>query len=205
MEITEFLELPKGFYEIERPKSPVDAVAYGYMSNQVKVNLLAYPIKRVQAMPYDDVELLILRIHQTLEDTQGLVEVGNGITDDGNRYIYSILKSILDSGGTSYKVKLHIDLYDCCLELLGTFNEIDNIGRREREIREVLDQKGWLNRNGNQKWNADPYSSNYEHPILRNFSEKEGFDKHYPGHPLSILRKMVKTVVHESNFELIAR
>ena len=75
MEITEFLELPKGFYEIERPKSPVDAVAYGYMSNQAEVNLLAYPIKRVQAMPYDDVELLILRIHQTLEDTQGLVEV----------------------------------------------------------------------------------------------------------------------------------
>ncbi len=72
-------------------------------------------------------------IHSCLSDSQGIIEVRNGVTKRGYRYIYSIIKNLSSEqfGGVRYFLRLNLFYEKRIIEVQADFTEIGMTGIRE--------------------------------------------------------------------------
>lgn len=169
---------------------PQGTLSYIKSNQTARCFFKVYPINDKDLMPISAPQQLINSIHDNIADNQGIIEVGNGITQSGKHYIYSIIKELLKPNGAKYILKMH--LCDCrkgyCIE--GEFEEIGVTGMRDTTIYSKL-----INEIGANDWTMDPYDSNFTKGKKMNLSEQRKYDDLFPKHPLSEQRKFIDYII----------
>ena len=104
------INLPDAFIKLKSMEDdPPFSAAYGYENEASQVFTMLFPIQWQNAMPYDCKQAVVDGIHQALGDDQGLIEVNAGTTESGQRFIYSIVKTVQEAAGVQYCLTMHID------------------------------------------------------------------------------------------------
>ncbi len=193
------INIPLEFKKISSmPEDPKDSVAYGKQTASSNCILMIYPINSQDAMQYENERTIINSIHETLTDTEGLVEVKTGTTKNQKKYGYSIVKSKLDPSGVQYILTMHIDMKEYTIKIESFFAEKSMTGGRDSAIMNKMINEGKIvppNLNG---WFKDPYDENYKRGLLMNLSEQPKYDILFPEHPLSETRKFIKYVIENN-------
>ncbi len=145
------------------------------------------------ALPYDDPEAVIEKLHEVLPEHQGLIEVENGETPEGRSYLYFIVKYQLDAEvpapGNGYQLCMHIDFGEKFLFLQTFFEEAGMSGMRDTYVFAELAGERKMTSDF-EGWSFDPYDWKREKGYLMNCSELEEYDDRFPEHPLSVARRM---------------
>lgn len=201
--------LPQGFERLKM-KNPIkdalnritsDFVGYRKTVEYSDNIVLFKKISEEEAMNPDDRTELINGIHECLSDTQGIVEVKNGITVNGEKYIYSIVKNLVEeTRGIRYFLRLDIfgeDIKDI-VEIQADFTEIRMTGVRESTTMVLARKAGLVTFEDNmiKGWAEDPYDSGFTRGALKNLAEKEGLDAMFPGSPLSQAHEFLRAVIN---------
>lgn len=186
------VQIADGFMKMNSmPDDPEDSVVYGNECSTMTSFMLLFPISKENVMPFGRLELIINGIHNSLADDQGLIEVNSGKTKSGIDYIYSIIKTKKQPSGVQYTLRGHFNFNSKePLEVLAFFDEAGITGQRDAIIFELARHKNIVDKNMNG-WMADPYSVDYKKGFLMNLSEQRKYDEHFPGHPLTELRKFI--------------
>lgn len=168
-------------------------------------NIVISHMDPADAMPFGDKDALIAAIHDSLEDNQGLIEVGCGTNPRGYEYIYSIIKTYhQEKLNANYCVRMDIRNGDELIEVSASFFEMFMTGERgsfalsmawnaKLEIDPETDfPKGWA---------QDPYDPEYDKGCLMIMAERRGFDGLFPGDPLSQARELVLALTEDSYYK----
>lgn len=153
-----------------------------------------------KAMNPDDVQGLIDGIHEHLSESQGVIEVRNGETKRGYKYIYSIVKTLGDlPSGVKYYLRLNLFCGQEVVELQAEFTEIGMTGQREAICGNLAERAGLINfaDTGFEGWFCDPYDPDYTKGKLKNLAEKEGLDGLFPDNPLSQAHEFLYAVLRD--------
>ncbi len=163
--------------------------------------VLIKKIRQNEAMNPDDLDGLIQGIHDCLADNQGLIEVKNGITPRGYKFIYSIVKNLQDSlfGGVRYFLRLNLFYEKEILEIQADFTEINATGMRESMCVDLARRAGLadISKDGFKDWSKDPYDPEYTKGCLKNLAEKEGLDALFPDNPLTQAHELLLSVLED--------
>lgn len=196
------LRVPASFQIVQSmPGDPEGSIPLAAADSGTQGFVLVYPIVAEMAMPFDKPEEVIGGIHGALADDQGLIEVEAGSTAAGSRYIYSIVKTLLNSSGVQYGLTLHLQ-QSCkapnattCVQAF--FDEAGITGARDATVFELERKLGHvrLGANGAIGWAEDPYEPSFAKGALMNLSESRSYDSHFPQHPLTELRRFVDFIV----------
>lgn len=192
------MKIPDRFEQVDSmPDDPPYSRAFCYGSSGAGCFALVYPVTVNRAMPYANPRFVIDGIHQALGDDQGLIEVENGVTACGRRYLYSIVKTLKKPGGVQYCLRMNIEYPECAMEVMGFFDETGTTGVRDSMVYVLLSQQGTVKttENGLEGWSADPYDPLYTRGVCMNCSERKEFDTQFPEHPLSEMRRFVRELV----------
>lgn len=158
-------------------------------------------------MDYDSVQSVIDDLHENLDENRGIIEVENGITKNGYKYIYNITKMKNESGfGVSYILNMNIKVKDKDYFINGSYDEEGMTGMRDaigmelftrqlKEQRPNADVSFEIIRNS---FYCDPYDNDFKKGFLMNASEKESMDSLFPEHPLSQVRKYVQWIIENN-------
>lgn len=194
--------IPSKFSKVKSmPDDPPRSVSYGLETEGSQVLISVFPRNIDIAMPYDDPQSVVDSIHETLEDSQGLIEVNAGITNNGRKYIYSIVKSLMDENGipkgVQYCLVMDVDYGNEAVRTMGFFGENGTTGIRDTTVFELLRRDGivTLTENGASGWNEDPYNPSFTRGALMNRSEDKAYDEIFPLHPLTEARKTVREII----------
>lgn len=173
---------------------PVDSFTFFTTTPYAMAFCQVWPIRPENAMDLDR-DGLIQGIHNSLAPNQALIEVDCGATENGNEYIYSIVKTMLEPNGVQYVVLLHYWASSAeVLNFQGFFEERGTTGIRDATVFSAFgpdisfDEKRRL-------WTFDPYDDSFVHPTLMNQSELADYDRYFPEHPLSLARIFVKRII----------
>ena len=153
------------------------------------------------AMPYKKQDKIIKGIHETLEEDQGLVEVGAGIMGySGRHYAYSIVKTKLEPTGVQYCLTLHIIDDGYTIAVQGFFEEAGTTGIRDSIVVELERREGTIDisAEGITGWTRDPYDDKRTEGFLMNLSEAKKYDAMFPEHPLSELRNTLEILINNN-------
>lgn len=187
------LKIPVRFEQVDSmPDDPPNSRAYCYGNSGAGCFALIYPVPANQAMPYANPQAVIDGIHRTLGDDQGLIEVENGVTASGRRYLYSIVKTLKKPSGVQYCLRMNIEYPECAMEAWAFFDEMGTTGLRDSMIlSELLTRQGpvKITENGLEGWCVDPYDPGYTRGVRMNCSERKEYDAQFPQHPLSEMRR----------------
>ncbi len=188
--VRERMSLPEEYRILDdSPDDPHGCVTYGKNTPQALCMLQAYPIATADALPPHDLPALIAGIHQSLADNQALIEVDNGTSSKGREYIYSIVKTNLETDGVQYSLLLQMHYGDKVLNIDGFFTEMGVMGIRDTTVFSMLEKEGLITGDDDKRWKADPYDPHFDHAYKMNLAEKQQFDEAFPLHPLSQCRE----------------
>ena len=203
------LNLPKE-YVLCKKKLPADlgipkeAKAFGRNTEQCSALLVAYPVTEEQSMPFDDNAAIIDRLHASIGENEGIIEVGNGTTASGCPYVYDILKHnrTTPTGlpmGMEYTVNLNVKKNDSIRFINGSFAEAGTTG-----IRDSIGMAMYMKENNigsmeeAEGWSCDPYDPEFSKGLRMNASERAELDEKFPEHPLSEARKFLRFVAENN-------
>lgn len=184
-----------GYYQVvdSMPDDPPASVPVMAQTSMGTAFALFYPMPSEFAMPYEDVQGVIDGIHSSLADDQGLVQVGNGRTDQHRPYIFSVVKTRVEEQGLQYGLTLDVDAGSYAVHAQGFFDEGPTTGIRASASYSMLCGKGIVDE-GMGSWTADPYDPGIRHGFLANAGESQEFDKLFPDHPLTLARNLVACI-----------
>lgn len=180
------------------PEDPPNSISYGKETSSTNIFMMIYPINNTSAMPYDNERMVIDGIHSSLAEDQGLIEVKSGTTNNGKKFIYSIVKSKLNPSGVQYTLVMHLNMNNYTININSYFDEIGITGTRETTIMNKLINEGKLTTSNMQDWVRDPYDSNFKKGFLMNIGEDIYYDPLFPLHPLSEARKLIKYLIENN-------
>lgn len=164
---------------------------YGTETDRASVMMLFQPIAPEDVwMPFDDVQPTIDGIHGSLGDDQGLIEVRNGSTESGRRFVDSIVKTVTEGRGALYALTLLIEYHEQVLFAQVSCGEKGMMGERGARTYELARRQGVTEMQGSRGWMCDPYDENFRRGIRRNWGEHERFDPMFPWHALSVARSI---------------
>lgn len=188
--------LPSDFQKLRTlPDDPSDSLAYGMQTDGTSCFLLMYPLQKTRAMPFGDTEVISEGIHRNLGDKQGLIEIASVEDSEGRQCVYTIVKSLKEPSGVQYNLTLQIQYPEHVLHFQGFFDEGKMTGTRDAMVLSLAMQQGILKPGSLEGWSKDPYDESFTNGIARNLSEDEAYDALFPDHPLSTLRRFVRTVL----------
>lgn len=135
------LNIPDGYRKLKQTKPaeaddslPKDILAYQKTTNNSDNLMMIFVTSEEDAMPYDE-QQIIDGIHETLDDRQGVIEVCTVEKDSGERFVYSIVKTVKEPAGVLYYLRMNIfSPYGDIYELQATFEEIGTTGVRDSTI-----------------------------------------------------------------------
>lgn len=194
--------LPDYFQPIDpAPGDPEGFVVLGARSEMATCVTLLYEVARGEVMPRDE-RVIVDALHEVLEDTQGLVEVGCGELGRFG-YVYTIVKSLREEGGLPMGVS-----YILSAELFGP-GERGGVGERVAHAQGLFEEDGVTGVRdsvvfglrgtdavpADEPWARDPYDPTYERGALANLSEDARFDELFPAHPLSMARETARALI----------
>lgn len=71
---------------------PENTLWLGMRTERTSAMLFCCPATREASMPFDDNESIIREMHRDMRENEGLIEVKNGLTKKGRKYVYIIFK-----------------------------------------------------------------------------------------------------------------
>lgn len=184
------INLPEGYTRV--PPQPTDEPGSLVLVRKFASSsrmLTIHPIRKDEALPFDDRKGVIQSLHQIMGEKQGLIKVGKGLTAGGCRYIYTIVKTEAYGRGTQYNLTLQIERESHVVNIAGFFYEEGELGYRAKTVLDRLMKNGSIDENL-EGWQHDPYDLNYKKGRLMNMSELEQYDKYFDGFALSEARKL---------------
>lgn len=151
-----------------------------------------------EAMSFDNKEILIDGIHESLSDQQGLICVESGTTPRGYDYIYSIVKTLKgEFGGVQYFLRMNIRYESQIVEIQSVFDECGMTGVRESVAMHLSSRAGLIEFGKFDGWCEDPYDPSYSRGIRMNLAERAGLDGMFPENPLSQTREFIQAVLYD--------
>lgn len=149
------------------------------------------PVSAGSELPLDDKQALVGRIHDGIDDDQGLIEVGNGTTAAGHPYVYSILRTNLDHGVMRYGLTLQLRSDDTVVGVRAGFDTEGVSSYRDSLVLSKLTEQ-------TEGWFQDPYDPNFALGSVMNLSELPKYDPDFPDHPLTLMRAFVRDFVAQN-------
>lgn len=196
------VKIPTDYQAMNKlPDDPVGNLSF-MKRTQDAVCLAMYGfIPAKESMPFNSPDKVIAAIHGAMASDQGIIEVKNGVTESGKKYIYSLVKTV-GRGGISlqYFLAMHIGFFaDKVFQIQAFFNETGVTGQRESAVsailvsdgKIVLDEKGQIV----SGWTKDPYDETYTKGVLMNTGEDEYYDEVFPDHPLTQARLLINELI----------
>lgn len=179
------------------PEDPPYSRAFCYATSGAECFALVYPIPEEQAMPYGNPRAVIDGIHRILRDDQGLIEVEGGITAAGRYFLYSMVKTLRNSDGVQYFLRMNIEYPECTMQIQSFFDETGTTGVRDSMVYLLLSRQGEVKttEKGMEGWASDPYDPSYTRGVCMNCSERREFDAQFPQHPLSEMRRFAAELI----------
>lgn len=185
------VQIVGGYQKLDSAQdTPPDSVVFGTETDTMRCVIMLFPIELDKTMPYEKQKKVIDSIHQCLNDGQGLIEVETGKTKNGLKFVYSIVKTKLEQFGVQYTLRAHVDHPNGPIEILAFFEESGTTGLRDSVVYTIARKQNLVDQNM-KGWMKDPYTPSYNKGLLMNLSEQRKFDQHFPGHPLTELRKYI--------------
>lgn len=189
------LTIPNDFLRLESmPDDPAGSVAYGMQNDGTVCYVLMYPDDGSRAMPFD-INQISEGVHAHLGEKQGLIDIQTIATDDGRKYVYTIVKTLRDPGGMQYNLTLQISDPEQMFHVQGYFEERGTTGQRAAVVHEDAVRNNLVQAGSFDGWFEDPFDKAYRKGVLKNLSENEEYDAAFPDHPLSVLRRFVNTIL----------
>lgn len=193
------INIPNSFQKLESlPTDPDNSISYGKQTQFSNCFVIVHPITNEEAMPFDDATAVINGIHEAVSETQGLIEVKTGVTKNQKKYIYSIVKSMMEPSGMEYILTMHIAMENGCMNIQSVFDEIGITGMRDTAIMNKMISEGKVDPSNVDSWFKDPYDENFKKGIAMNLSESDEYDANFPQHPLSETRSLVKYIIENN-------
>ena len=177
------------------PDDPPGSIVFEKDTPDATNILIFFFIEKSEALPFDDRDGLIDSLHHCLGENQGIIAVRTGKTDAGVSFVFTIVKNLKQPSGVQYILTLQMDFDSMVLNLQGYFDEEGVTGTRDAAVYEYAMREGIISSQDESKWCADPYSPDFRSGALLNLAEQEEFDDSFPTHPLSELRRFVKTFI----------
>lgn len=184
--------IPEGYSLLApKPGDPEGANVYGRVTTQCDGFVQIYPVVTEKAMGTETQEELIAEARDGLTDSQGLVEVRNGITQSGKPYAWTLIKTLQGTRNVEYGLKMQIGEGENVTEIRGYFLETGTPGFRETTMRSQMkrEMQGISEAAFEAGWVQDPYDPAYRQGLLMTEAEKEQYDARFPLHPLTEARK----------------
>ncbi len=204
----------KGFEELSfsLPKQlPQPNIGCRYITNSCDGLVFSWIVDSKQAMDYDSLEDTIRSLRDNLSENSGIIECKNGITKNGNKFIYSIRKIRFYKKDQSwpivtYQLNCNVKVNEVDYFIDANFAERATTGLRDSvgfNIYQNLIERKYPDKKLKfdkivESYASDPYDVNYREGFLMNFSENEMFDEQFPDHPLSKLRRYVKWLLENN-------
>ena len=177
---------------------------YSINTEGTDATILLADVDAEYAMDFDDFQKVIDNLHEDIKSNAnfGLVEVKNGLTQKSNKYIYSIRKmSQLNAEipqGVNYLINMNVEFNGKIKFIQGSFEEVGTTGMRDSFVFSQFAALCKSMDKAMEKWNEDPYDSNFKDGFLMNRSETEEFDESFPDHPLTHCRQLVKFIINNN-------
>ena len=198
----QLITLPADFRQLQRKsEDPADSVVYGKQTEGTSCFLVFYPADFAEAMPFEDNVTIAEEIHRKLGEKQGLIEIISRRDNDGHECVYTVVKTLKKPSGVQYNLTMQIRYPDRLLQIRGFFDEGRMTGIRDSMVLELAMRNGQIQPGSLNGWSKDPFDENYKNGIPRNLSEREEYDQMFPDHPLSVLRRTVRTMLQLSEQE----
>jgi hypothetical protein len=184
------------------PEDPPNTVVIMKGTEFSRCFVLIFPIDKNNVMPFQNSQEVIDGIHNALGSNQGIVEVES--IDNGNKYIYSIVKTYMEQDGVQYCLTLHYEDSGKYYNVTGFFSEHNTTGFRDTVVYELAQRDGTV-KEKMDGWFKDPYDPNYKKGILMNLSEDRCFDEKFPLHPLSEARRFIRELMNQVESEVYGK
>ncbi|MBR3164099.1 hypothetical protein IKF15_02240 [Candidatus Saccharibacteria bacterium] len=194
------IELPDRYRQIETNINDAPG-AYSFIRQTPTMACIVslYVITTDKHIPFDDVPSVISGLHHNLADNQGLIEVNAGTTPLKRKYLYSITKT-RNQAGIQYALTFQLGMFAggrlIQIEIYG--NELASFGLREEAVYTIAKRNGKIGTDGLTGWENDPYDPSFRHGFLMNLSESSFYDKVFPDHPLTEIRRLKDDLVADN-------
>ena len=208
------LLLPEGYREVENGASLYEEMYHARKAHDVRMfqnlksesygNVVISHINPADALPFGNKQVLIDRIHNTMNEDQGLIEVETGTNPRGYEYIYSIIKTYHQQElNVNYCLRMDIRNGDEVIEVLASYFETRMTGLRSSHGMALLMHAGFeQDEDGRIKGYAeDPYDLDYKKGCPMILPEKRGLDGMFPNDPLSQARELVLALTEDSYYK----
>lgn len=194
------INIPKVLQEVNAmPDDPEGTRPFVLVEENCNSLVIMYPMDIERAMPLEYPQLVIDGIHQCLGENQGLIEVKNGETKSGRKFLYSIVKNVNGGEGVQYCLTFEVEFDENVVHLQCFFDEKGMTGSRDAYVFELARRENKIDIDNNMAgWAEDPYDKEYSNGILRNLSEDEVYDEMFQQHPLSKARSFVRFVLENN-------
>ena len=196
------IKIPTDYQMMNKmPDDPVGVLSFMKQTQDAACLAMYGSVPAKESMPFNSPEKVIAAIHKTMAPDQGIIEVKNGITESGKKYIYSIVKTVGRDGiSLQYFLAVHIGFFaDKVFQTQAFFNETGVTGQREAAVSAILVSDGKIKMNEQGQimsgWSKDPYDENYTKGALLNLSEDAYYDEAFPDHPLTQARLLVNELI----------
>lgn len=167
------IKLPDEYRKMQSmPDDPPGSQVYGVITNEAECWFIMEALSLDKAMPMDDNPLVISSIHHYMDERQGLIEVESGKTSNGHRFIYSIVKTVMEGRGVQYSVNLQVEYNRFVVTFRGPCAELGTAGGRDAVVYEMFMRSGSAG-----QWMEDPYDPTYKNGVLMNLSEKSSMTR----------------------------
>ncbi len=189
---SEIIVMPEYYKLIDKSiiKTPKNSLTFAYMQEGYSSVISAQMIDSKKGIPFDQIQSAIEEIHKSLREDQGLIEINNGVTVAGRKYLYYINKYRLeDFQGNGYHMNMEIEHGKKALCIDAFFEEAGTTGIRDAIVHSILEGQGEIGHDL-EGWSEDPYDPDFKEGFLMNQSEKEMYDEMFPDHPLTKCRQM---------------
>ena len=176
--------------------APGSTWVFSKVTGNTEAEVFSVKVSSEESMNFDDRESLINELRQELDAASGLIEVTAGKAKNGGKFIYFIKKIANDleiPSGNTYLLSLNVQVGGEIFFVLGAFKEIGITGTRDSLVYTMMLQGDTVKREKDgfiKGWARDPYDETFTKGFLMNMSEDEKYDKHFPDHPLSELRRL---------------
>lgn len=146
-----------------------------------------------------DKEQAIVDFRSHLEKMYGLIEVEGGKTQNGQPYLYSLLK-VKEENGVAYHLTMMVQMDNDIVTIACIGLEGGVTGQRDAVVFELESRKNnvKLTENGVEGWTRDPYDETITEGFLMNLSEQIEYDSMFPTHPLSLLRECARFIIEHN-------
>jgi len=205
----EHIIFPKEFQKINQKLPddfglPDNTLWLGMRTERTSAMLFCFPVSEKASMPFDDNERIIREQHRDMGENEGLIEVKNGLTKKGRKYVYNIFKHSMMSErgipqGNEYTLNINIKFENSIQFINSSFAECGITGERDALGMIIYSKSNNIDIDkALETWQEDPYDLTYKKGFLMNRSEQEKYDEIFPWHPLSEARKFLRFIAENN-------